>query len=71
MGERGRKSAAELSVIVPARAAFKPPAPDYLPPEQKVEWTEIVRRMPQGWFGRENYPLLVGYVRHIAFRENC
>jgi hypothetical protein len=23
--------------------------------------------MPQGWFGRENYPLLVGYVRHIAF----
>jgi hypothetical protein len=63
MAQRGRKSAAALS-IVRVEPAFRPKAPADLPAEQASEWKAIVQRMPAGWFGRESHGLLVGYLRH-------
>jgi hypothetical protein len=65
MGERGRKSAAALSII-PAEALFRPKAPDHLTPLQANEWRAIVARMPPTWFSRETHGLLTAYVRHFA-----
>ncbi len=64
MGTRGRKSAAELGVIqgIPER----PDAPDELTPEQAEEWRAVVDRMPVDWFGREIWPLLCAYCRHVT-----
>jgi hypothetical protein len=65
MGERGRKSAAALSII-PAEALFRPKATDHLTPLQANEWRAIVARMPPTWFSRETHGLLTAYVRHFA-----
>ena len=64
MGTRGRKSAAELSVVqgIPQR----PEPPGELTPEQADEWRAIVARMPVDWFGRELWPLLCAYCRHVT-----
>ena len=64
MGSRGRKSAAELGVIqgIPER----PKPPDELTSAQAEEWRAVVARMPVDWFGREIFPLLCAYVRHVT-----
>ena len=64
MGTRGRKSAAELGVVhgIPQR----PGPPDELTPEQADEWRAVVGRMPVDWFGREIFPLLLQYCRHVV-----
>ena len=64
MGTRGRKSAAELSVIqgIPQR----PEPPSELTPQQAEEWRAVVARMPVDWFGREIWPLLCAYCRHVV-----
>ena len=65
MGKRGRKSAAELSVIagIPQQ---RPEPPDELTPQQAEEWRAIVGRMPVDFFGRETWPLLCAYCRHVT-----
>jgi phage terminase small subunit len=63
MNQRGRKSAAALSII-PAQRAFKPKPPDYLTARQQEEWRQVVASMPNGWFGRETHGLLTAYCRH-------
>ena len=65
MGQRGRKSTAELSVIR-ADASFKPKAPRELSEEAATEWRHIVSRMPSNWFSRENEALLTQYCRHVV-----
>jgi hypothetical protein len=65
MGSRGRKSAAELSIIR-AEQAFKPKAPRELSEEQAAEWKSVVDRLPGNWFSRENTALLVQYCRHVV-----
>ncbi len=64
MGARGRKSAARLGVIQGFRQ--RPEPPDELTPEQAEEWRAVVSRMPVDWFGREIWPLLCAYCRHVA-----
>ncbi len=64
MGTRGRKSAAELSVIQGIRQ--RPSPPDELTQEESREWREIVANMPVDWFGRETFPLLCAYCRHVT-----
>ncbi len=64
MGTRGRKSAAELGIIqgIPQR----PEPPGELTPAQAEEWRAVVARMPVDWFGRETWPLLLQYCRHVT-----
>jgi hypothetical protein len=65
MGQRGRKSAASLS-IVSVLGNERPAPPDELTEEEAEEWRAIAGRMPHDWFTRENFPLLAEYCRHIV-----
>src|SRR6476646_8546797 len=65
MGDRGRKSAAALSII-PAESSFRPKAPDHLTPLQADEWAVFVARLPPARSSRETHGLLTAYVRHFA-----
>ena len=65
MAQRGRKSAASLSVVS-LIADARPAPPDELAVEEAEEWRAIARRMPADWFARENHPLLSEYCRHIV-----
>ncbi len=64
MGGRGRKSGAELGIV--QRIPQRPEPPSELTPEQAEEWREIVARMPATWFGRETWPRLCTYCRHVS-----
>lgn len=63
--KRGRKSEAEMKVSQIENTFNFPEAPSELTDEMKVEWTEIVERMPADWFTRETHPLLTQYCRHV------
>lgn len=68
MGNRGRVSAAALTVIGPGgiETIRRPEPPAELTDEQAEEWRAIVNRMPAEWFTRETEPLLVQYCRTIV-----
>ena len=64
MKERGRKSAAELTVVT--LGPRRPDPPEELTVEQAEEWRAIVGRMPADWFSREHYPLLAALCFHVC-----
>lgn len=66
--KRGRKSAAELSVVGLAEVEreTRPDAPYDLTDEQAEEWRGVVEAMPADWFPREVHGLLTQYCRHIV-----
>ena len=47
------------------RRAPKPPRE--LTKDQREEWDEISARMPEDWFGRETFPMLVSLCRAITY----
>ena len=65
MIQRGRKSAAALSII-PAATSFRPKPPEHLTSVQAAEWRAIVARLPPTWFSRETHGLLIAYCRHFG-----
>ena len=65
MAKRGRKSAAELSVVRVALEGHRPPPPDDLTAQQARTWREIVESVPGGWVSRAQEPLLAAYCRHV------
>ena len=66
MSKRGRRSAAELSVV-PLRPEEKKlaPPPTLTAPEALI-WTAVVADTPAGWFSAAQEPLLSAYCRHVA-----
>jgi hypothetical protein len=68
MKQRGRKSAASLSLVSPSGVEVikRPEPPDDLTDEQSHEWRAIVNRLPADWFPRETHGLLTQYCRHIV-----
>ena len=64
MRQRGRRSAAGLSVVAISCDAQRPPPPEHLKREQAKIWREIVDSTPAGWF-RSNDVLLELYCRHV------
>jgi|SRR5215211_5818727 len=68
MGERGRTSAAALSVVPLGAIETIPRAkpPPELTEEQADEWRALVNRMPAEWFPRETHGMLAQYCRHIV-----
>lgn len=68
MGNRGRTSSAELSVISSREFVEipRPRAPQDLTDEQGLEWRAIVGRLPADNFGRETHALLTAYCRHVV-----
>ena len=68
MGERGRKSAASLSVISGSgiETIRRPDPPTELTDEQADEWRAVVTRLPADWFPRETHGMLAAYCRHVV-----
>jgi len=68
MAQRGRKSAASLTVVATAgvETVRRPEPPSELTDEQAHEWRRIVNRLPADWFPAETHGLLIQYVRHLV-----
>lgn len=68
MGQRGKKSGAELSVAPSSvTQVIERPGPfRCLTDEQKMHWVRIVNALPADWFTPENVDNLTQYVRHIT-----
>lgn len=66
MAQRGRKSAASLSVVAPLPGQRRPEPPSELTVEEAAEWHAVVDRLPPDWFPAETHGLLVQYCRHIV-----
>jgi hypothetical protein len=64
--KRGRKSAAELSVVPVAGRIGKPLPPEDLTEGQADEWRAVVGSLPSGWVRREHYGILAAYCRHAC-----
>jgi hypothetical protein len=64
--KRGRKSSAELGLVVVDPAHFKPAPPVHMCPECAQVWRQVVDSMRGGWFTAETLPLLEGYVNHAV-----
>ena len=72
--QRGRKSSAARSITnvmalqgLDVRNVGRPKTPPELTKDQRKEWDEISVRMPQDWFGRETFPMLVSLCRAVTY----
>jgi hypothetical protein len=65
MAQRGRKSAADLSIVTSFQAQ-RPPAPDHLSDTEKREWQALTGTMPVDWFPRECHGALAALCRHTC-----
>lgn len=69
MAQRGRKSAASLAVVADRSEVVgfikRAQPPRELSDEEAGVWLDVVNSMPATWFGKETYPLLVQYCRHV------
>lgn len=65
MGERGRKSALEASVV-PINGFDRPKPPSTLTDEQSAIWAKVVDALPADWFRPEAIEVLVMYCRHAV-----
>jgi hypothetical protein len=63
--QRGRKSAASLS-IVPLLPGQRHKPPSDLTSEQAAIWRDIAATKPADFWSADNFPLLADYCRHIA-----
>jgi hypothetical protein len=68
MRQRGRQSAASLTVISPngIETLRRPDPPAELPDEQAEEWRAVVNRLAADWFPRETHQMLAQYCRHVV-----
>src|SRR5215212_3377089 len=75
MAKRGRKSAAELSVIRGGGPLFtggpheKPDPPAELSDDEAQVWRATVEAMRPGWFTAETLPLLQRYCVHVVLAQ--
>lgn len=68
MTQRGRKSAAQMSVVK-LEVKERPKPPETLTGREAKEWRKIVDAMPVDWFTEETLPLLANLCRHIVSGE--
>jgi hypothetical protein len=66
MNQRGRKSAAALSVARDTHISLRPSPPADLTPLQRGYWLEIANSLPAEWFGDDNKALLGEYARTLS-----
>jgi hypothetical protein len=70
MAQRGRKSAASLSVVPIDVKLVRPDPPKELTKDQAAVWRDTVAAMRPDWFSRETWPLLVQLCRHICLARS-
>lgn len=66
MGNRGRVSSAELSVVAPIDRVPRQKAPHDLNDEEVEVWAAVVNAEPADWFSPSNVPLVAQYCRHVV-----
>lgn len=68
MGQRGKKSQAELSVVRSGTvsAIERPEPPAELTDEQAGVWLSIVNSLPADWIDPPSLPALGQYCRHVV-----
>jgi hypothetical protein len=66
MRQRGRKSAASLTVVAPDFTSQRLRAPAQLSPAEREVWTEVVNDQPADAFSAVHAPLLETYCRHVV-----
>ena len=64
-GQRGRRSAAALTVVPLVEAVPRQRAPAELTRDEVRVWDGIVSAEPADWFSGSTRPLLAQYCRHI------
>jgi hypothetical protein len=71
MRSRGRRSAAELAVVIPAEFGRRPEPPDHLTERQAEIWRETTASEPTDFFSSAALRgLLADYCRHREAAEN-
>lgn len=65
MGTRGRKSAADLSVVPIWIDNRRPKPPAHLTADEAATWRAIVGDLPGGWVTAAQEPLLSAYCWHV------
>lgn len=68
MSQRGRKSAAALSVVTEKPVSYleRPEPPADLTAEQAEEWICVTDGLPAEWFSSVTHGLLTQYCRHVV-----
>ena len=64
--KRGRKSVAELSIVVDPSRRLPPPVPAELTDAQAAVWRDTVGSLPGNWMTRAAHPLLIEFCRHAC-----
>lgn len=66
MGNRGRQSAAELSIQPVALSDRRPEPPASMSEAAAQVWRDTVGTLPPNWLSPGQHPLLIAYCRHAA-----
>jgi hypothetical protein len=66
MGERGRKSSAELAIVTQEVPRLLPPPPSDLTPEQAEIWRFVIASKSGDFIAPEAYPVVVEYCRAVT-----
>ena len=65
MQQRGRKTAAALTVALP-EPMQRPAPPPWLPADQAQLWRDVAGTKPAAFFDKATLPLLEGYCHHCC-----
>lgn len=67
MRQRGRKSAAALSLVVNVNEpSVRHKPPEHMPEDQRAVWDNVLDNVPADWFQPETLPLLEQYCIHVC-----
>jgi hypothetical protein len=66
MGQRGHRSASELSIVRAFPQAQRPAPPASLTLAQKKVWKAVVDTSPPGWVTGAQECLLAAFCRHVV-----
>lgn len=58
-----RRSRESLTIVPPSSPSGPPLPPARMPAAEAALWREVVESKPADWFGPDNLPLLVEYIR--------
>jgi hypothetical protein len=71
MAQRGRRSAAALTLVGSVESIPRQRAPADLTSEQAEVWDAVVASQPADWFNKSQLPILIQYCRHVIRARRC
>ena len=64
--KRGRKTIADVLVLLPGSRQMPPAPPATLTPEQQKVWADALGSLPGDWLLPAAFPLMADYTRHVC-----